>query len=377
MSWREWMHTSVPCGLVTSGDIGLSNLSLVTISITFYTMVKASTPIFVLLWAYVFGIETITCNLILVVAIIATGEFLTVAGEVGFEPIGFFLCLTASMLSGMRWTLVQLKLQTMDPPLKTTITTMRLLAPSMFVSMLFLSLIVEQPWSKFDHLTTSEATYILALGLMGAFLATAMILCEFHLIMYASAIILMLGGVMKEMITIFVGVFYFGDNLNRLNLAGCFVVFLGVIFYKVTHYLDKRTREEALRKRSASDDDLSLLTGNPHHHNHPSVMLTVSGDEMPDGTSDELEVLRNRLDTASPRGDSSNTHSNNNSGGLKLIGGDGIELFNNASTGSSSNSNGSHHSKREIHSPRAGSGSNNKPSSIIRGALASELEPIV
>ena len=111
MSWREWIATSVPCGVVTSGDVGLSNLSLVRITITFYTMVKASAPIFVLAWAYCLGIEAITIELIGVVLMIAAGEFLTVYGEVDFDHVGFLLCLSAALLSGARWTLVQLKLK--------------------------------------------------------------------------------------------------------------------------------------------------------------------------------------------------------------------------------------------------------------------------
>ena len=66
MTWREFLEISIPCGLVTSGDIGLSNLSMVTISLTFYTMVKASSPIFVLFWAYFFGIMEIKWSLCLV-----------------------------------------------------------------------------------------------------------------------------------------------------------------------------------------------------------------------------------------------------------------------------------------------------------------------
>jgi solute carrier family 35 protein C2 len=208
MTWKEWLSISLPCGIVTSGDIGLSNLSLVTITITFYTMVKASTPIFVLGWAYLLGIERITWSLIGVIAVIAMGEFLTVAGEVDFDPYGFSMCLTASMLSGARWTLVQLKLQTMEPPLKTTLVTMKLLSPSMFWSMLFLSMVIEKPWTKF-HITDenyqSEISRVLGLGMMGGGIAVAMILCEFYLILHATAIILMIGGVIKEMITIFIG----------------------------------------------------------------------------------------------------------------------------------------------------------------------------
>lgn len=238
MSRGEWWCTSVPCGVVTSGDVGLSNLSLVRISITFYTMVKASTPIFVLLWAYLFGIERITVALITVVIIIAAGEFLTVLGEVSFDRIGFVLCLSASFLSGARWTLVQLKLRSLDPPLKTTIATMRLLSPSMFFSLLVLSLVIEEPWNRLAGDQLDRITKVIGLGLIGAFFAIAMVLCEFYLIMRSTAVVLMIGGVIKEMVTIFVGVFYFHDQLNSVNLAGCFVVFLGVLLFKIVHYRD-------------------------------------------------------------------------------------------------------------------------------------------
>jgi solute carrier family 35 protein C2 len=207
MSWKEWASISIPCGLVTALDVGLSNLSLVTITITFYTMVKSSTPVFVLGWAYLFGIERITWRLIGVIVVIAVGEFLTVAGEVDFVLNGFLMCLAASVLSGARWTLVQLKLQSLDPPLKTTIVTMRLLAPSMFFGMLLISLVVEQPWNKLASAdgALEDMLRAFALGLAGGLLAISMVLCEFNLILNATAIIMMIGGVMKEIVTIVIG----------------------------------------------------------------------------------------------------------------------------------------------------------------------------
>jgi solute carrier family 35 protein C2 len=252
MSWSEYLSISVPCGLVTSGDIGLSNLSLVSISISFYTMIKSSTPVFVLGWAYIFGIERITWTLLTVVLIIAAGEFLTVAGEAEFDTAGFLMCLGASVLSGARWTLVQLKLQSLEPKLKTTIATMRLLAPSMFISMFLVSLMVEQPWSKFDGTSMEQALGMLGLGLFGAFFAIAMILCEFYLIMHASAIVLMIGGVIKEMITIFVGVTVFGDALNATNVMGCLVVFGGVVVYKISYHLDTMAKDQNQTMESLS-----------------------------------------------------------------------------------------------------------------------------
>ena len=267
MTWYEYLSVSVPCGIVTSGDVGLSNLSLVRITMTFYTMVKSSTPIFVLIWAYLFGIERITPQLLIVVLIIAIGEYFTVKGEANFDRIGFFLCLSASMLSGARWTLVQLKLRSLDPPLKTTIATMRLLSPSMFISLFLISLVVEQPWVRLSHKTAEQTFTTVGLGLLGATLAIAMILCEFYLIMRANAIVLMIGGVIKEMVSIFIGVTYFHDSLNGTNITGCFIVFLGVAFYKAIHYIESQheAQHEMIRVATSDVDNSESETDQSGH----------------------------------------------------------------------------------------------------------------
>ena len=134
MSWRQFLAVSVPCGLVTSGDVGASNMALVRISISFYTMIKASSPVFVLFFAFLLRLEKVKCSLIVVVLIISLGEFITVVGEEKkdtdteedekkktFDMIGLLLCVLASVLSGLRWTLVQKQISELDPPLKTTI----------------------------------------------------------------------------------------------------------------------------------------------------------------------------------------------------------------------------------------------------------------
>eukprot|EP00559_Dactyliosolen_fragilissimus_P008291 CAMPEP_0184858916 /NCGR_PEP_ID=MMETSP0580-20130426/3944_1 /TAXON_ID=1118495 /ORGANISM="Dactyliosolen fragilissimus" /LENGTH=518 /DNA_ID=CAMNT_0027355275 /DNA_START=281 /DNA_END=1837 /DNA_ORIENTATION=+ len=245
MPWMTFLWVSFTCGIVTSGDVGFSNMAIARISITFYTMIKASSPIFVLLSAYIFGIVRITPTLILVVIIISIGELFTVLGEVDFDLIGFLLCLVASALSGLRWTTVQLQLQTLSPKLPSTLATMRVISPMMFISMALFSCLYEKPWeplsqkdSPYFH-TGFEAIHTIGIALVGAIIAIAMIMCEFYLIMHSSAIVLMIGGVIKELTTIFTGVFLFNDNINAINLFGCFIVFLGVLFYKIVHHFEK------------------------------------------------------------------------------------------------------------------------------------------
>lgn len=264
MTWKEWASISIPCGLITALDVGLSNLALVTITLTFYTMVKSSTPVFVLVWAYLFNIERITWPLLGVIVVIASGEFLTVYGEVNFILHGFLLCLAASVLSGARWTLVQLKLQKLDPPLKSTIVTMKLLAPSMFWSMLLISMVVERPWITLrDEENVEELATVFLLGLLGGIFAVFMILCEFYLILKSSAIVLMIGGVIKELTTIVIGVFIFGDTLNWINTSGVCVVFSGVLLYKVVFHIEKMQKHqvsmEAIPTEEEEDDSVALV----------------------------------------------------------------------------------------------------------------------
>jgi len=261
MTWKEWAMIGVPCGLVTALDVGLSNLSMVTLSLTFYTMVKSSAPIFVLAWAFLLKLEPITLQLIGVILIIVFGEFVSVYGAVDFKIVGFLLCLSASMFSGLRWTLVQSKLQTLEPPLESTIVTMKILAPSMFWSMLIISMVIEQPWNKLqdyenEMYQSNPVLFVGILGLLGGSCAVFMILCEFFLILKASAIILMIGGVIKELTTIGAGVLLFGDEITTRKAIGVGIIFVGVALYKVVFHLQKKESHTAAMEAVPTEEIL-------------------------------------------------------------------------------------------------------------------------
>ena len=47
----------VPNGTATGLDIGLSNFSLSLITLSFYTMCKSTTPVFLLFFCFAWGLE--------------------------------------------------------------------------------------------------------------------------------------------------------------------------------------------------------------------------------------------------------------------------------------------------------------------------------
>jgi solute carrier family 35 protein C2 len=67
-------------------------------------------------------------------------------------------------------------------------------------------LIVERPWTKFaaSEGNFDEVARVVALGLVGGFFAICMVMCELYLILHTPAVILMIGGVIKEMTTILI-----------------------------------------------------------------------------------------------------------------------------------------------------------------------------
>jgi len=57
LPWATYCRVVLPNGITTGLDIGLSNKSLVFITMSFYTMCKSTTPVFLLLFAFAMRIE--------------------------------------------------------------------------------------------------------------------------------------------------------------------------------------------------------------------------------------------------------------------------------------------------------------------------------
>ncbi|KAK2982612.1 hypothetical protein RJ640_024672, partial [Escallonia rubra] len=111
MSWRDYFLRVVPTALGTALDINLSNASLVFISVTFATMCKSASPIFLLVFAFAFRLESPSVKLLGIIFIISAGILLTVARETEFEFWGFIFVMLAAVMSGFRWSMTQILLQ--------------------------------------------------------------------------------------------------------------------------------------------------------------------------------------------------------------------------------------------------------------------------
>nr|CAG8583994.1 3210_t:CDS:2 [Entrophospora candida]CAG8595542.1 13460_t:CDS:2 [Entrophospora candida] len=234
ISMHSYVTRVIPCAVTAGLEICMANASLVYVTLSFYTMVKSSTPIWVLLFAFLFHLEQPRILLILIIAVISIGVILTVAGETKFDLIGFLLVLSAAIISGLRWTLTQILLQK-EEGIDDPISTLYYISPVMFALMLILSLIFENPLfvfstsMHFHDFTTSLQTF--GLMLIGGLLAFCMTVAEFALIKNTSTVTLSVAGISKEVLIITLSVIIYHDVMTSINLLGLVISIFGIAAY--------------------------------------------------------------------------------------------------------------------------------------------------
>ncbi|KAA1478127.1 TPT-domain-containing protein [Dentipellis sp. KUC8613] len=235
----DYGRKAAPTAMATGLDIGLSNLSLRTITLSFYTMVKSSSLIFVLLFAFIFRLETFSVRLVGVILLIVCGVLLMVATETHFVLSGLLLVLSGSALSGLRWSLTQLLLRNKKMGLDNPAATLFWLSPVMGVTLAVISLVIDR-WSTlpgsrfFDSFETTIKTCVL-LFLPGV-LAFSMVLSEYYIILRAGVVPMSIAGIAKEVTTITVSSWFFGDELTPLNITGVAITTCGIVLFTYHKY---------------------------------------------------------------------------------------------------------------------------------------------
>ncbi|XP_010457774.1 PREDICTED: probable sugar phosphate/phosphate translocator At1g06470 [Camelina sativa] len=239
ISWRDYFVRVVPTALGTAMDINLSNESLVFISVTFATMCKSAAPIYLLLFAFAFRLESPSLKLFGIISVISAGILLTVAKETEFEFWGFVFVMLAAVMSGFRWCMTQVLLQKESFGLKNPFILMSYMAPVMAIVTGLLSLLLD-PWSEFTENKYFDSGEHFArtcfLMLFGGALAFCMVLTEYVLVSVTSAVTVTIAGVVKEAVTIVVAVFYFHDDFTWLKGVGLVIIMVGVSLFNWYKY---------------------------------------------------------------------------------------------------------------------------------------------
>lgn len=239
-----------PCGTATALDIGLGNFSLRFISLTFFTMCKSSVLLFVLLFAFIFRLESPSWKIGGIILMMTAGVVMMVAGETAFDALGFILVMTASLCSGFRWSLTQILLLR-NPATSNPFSSIFFLTPVMFAALFILAMPIEGPVNLvhgFRILAETKGIFLgICIMLFPGFLAFLMVAAEFALLKRTSVVTLSVCGIFKEVLTISAAGVVFGDELSPINVSGLVVTIASIAGYNYLKYTKMRSqaRKEA------------------------------------------------------------------------------------------------------------------------------------
>ncbi|KAF5006023.1 hypothetical protein FDECE_7573 [Fusarium decemcellulare] len=265
MSKMFYLTRIGPCGAATGLDIGLGNTSLKFISLTFYTMCKSSSLAFVLIFAFVFRLETPTWRLVAIIATMTLGVVLMVFGEVEFKLGGFVLVISAAFFSGFRWALTQILLLR-NPATSNPFSSIFFLTPVMFLILICLAIPVEGIGNLIEGfgVLSNEWGAIMAplFLLFPGCIAFCMTASEFALLQRTSVVTLSIAGIFKEVVTISAAAVVFNDRLTPVNFIGLLTTMAAIAAYNYIKIRKMRqeAQEDVHDRHLAEDDDLDSPT---------------------------------------------------------------------------------------------------------------------
>jgi len=167
-----------------------------------------------------------------------------VATETHFVLGGFILVLSASALGGLRWSLTQLLMRSKRSGMNHPVATIFWLTPVMGLTIAIVSLSIEswsQLWGSRFFDGTGATMRTIGLLVLPGIIAFSMVLSEYYIIQRVGAVPMSIAGIAKEVATISVSAFLFGDELTPLNITGVAVTVCGIALF--THHKYRKRLE--------------------------------------------------------------------------------------------------------------------------------------
>ena len=216
----------MPVACLFSISLILSNKAYIYLSVSYIQMLKAFTPVAVLIFSYLAGFSKSKMAEVYIVSLICIGVAMTSVGETFFSWTGFTFQSLAICAESSRLVLTEVLLKEMklDP-----LSSLYYIAPPCATLIGMLCLFFEFGELPFDRMMTPAfGIILLANGAVAFTLNVALVM----LIGSASALVLTLAGIFKDILLVTLSVLIFGSPVSNLQYFGYAVALLGLNIHK-------------------------------------------------------------------------------------------------------------------------------------------------
>lgn len=228
MTGKIYLRAIVPIGAFFSLSLICGNITYLYLGVAFIQMLKATTPVAVLLASWALGTEKASMTTLFKVSFIVIGVVIASFGEIEFVLIGFMFQLGGIVFEAVRLVLVQKLLSSaeykMDP-----LVSLYYFAPVCAIMNFCVAAVLEIPRIKME-----EVYHVgLPLFFINACVAFALNVSVVFLIGRTSSLVLTLCGVLKDILLVVISVTFRSEPVTALQVFGYGIALAGLVYYKL------------------------------------------------------------------------------------------------------------------------------------------------
>ncbi|PSR83242.1 duf250 domain protein membrane protein [Coniella lustricola] len=228
MTGRVYLRAIVPIGVMFSMSLICSNLTYLYLSVAFIQMLKATTPVAVLLAGWALGVSSPNLKTFLNVSAIVIGVIIASFGEIKFNMIGFIYQMAGVAFEATRLTMVQRLLSgaefKMDP-----LVSLYYFAPVCAAMNFVVALVWEVPKVSMAEVYNVGLFTFMLNGMVAFGLNVSVVL----LIGKTSSLVLTLCGVLKDVLLVVASMIIWGTEVSGLQFFGYSIALGGMVYYKL------------------------------------------------------------------------------------------------------------------------------------------------
>jgi hypothetical protein len=226
MTKNMFMQSILPIGLLFSGSLILSNTAYLYLSVSYIQMLKAFTPVAILIISWTFRIAEPNRKLAVIVFMISAGVALASKGELRFNLIGFVTQASAVAFEASRLVMIQILLHglKMDP----------LVSLHYYAPVCALINVACLPFTEGLAPFYELARIGPLIMLSNASVAFLLNVAAVFLVGVGSGLVLTLAGVFKDILLITGSVLIFGSQITPLQVFGYSIALGGLVLFKTS-----------------------------------------------------------------------------------------------------------------------------------------------
>lgn len=244
-------------------------------------MCKSSALAFVLLWAFIFRLESPSIKLCLIILTMTIGVVMMVAGEANFELTGFVLVILSAFFSGFRWSLTQILLLR-HPATSNPFSSIFFLTPITFLALFLLCIPVGELGGLpqgFQRLAEAHGTFggVLLLLFPGT-IAFCMMSAEYALLKRTSVVTLSICGIFKEILTITASQIAYHDPLTLVNISGLIITIASIAGYnymKISKMRKDQRKQVHENSGQIGEENLRMLDADDEGHEDDETRIST------------------------------------------------------------------------------------------------------